>query len=186
MRMEKDRNSLIYIFDNDDIDENGELIKKMADIKSFVLFANNKIKEKIYPMSIKIDYSDKPILTLKNFPDRAIPHLNLSKLPLTHLHGIGRDHLKECYIIHLPWTITSHMLGILTIKNIREICADCLHLQLSSFADAQKYYPGLNSAEDFKKFVDAARIINSHIQNSDIIECEKILLDRGLNEFAKL
>lgn len=177
---------MIYLFDNHEIDENGELIKKMADIKSFVLFTNHKMQEKIYPMSIKIDYFDKPILTLKNFPDRVVPHLNLSKLPLTHLHGIGRDHLKECYVMHLPWTITSQMLGILTIKNIREICADCLHLQLSSFADAQKYYPGLNSAEDFKKFVEAAHIINAHIQNLDIIECEKKLIDHGLNAYAKL
>ena len=186
MRMEKDRNSLIYIFDNDDIDENGELIKKMADIKSFVLFTNNRTQEKIYPMSIKIDYCDRPILTLKNFPDRAVPHLNLSKLPLVHLQGIGRDFLKECYILHLPWTITSHMLGILTIKNFREVCADCLHLQLNSFADAQKYYPNLKSAKDFKQFVDAVRIINTYVQNSDIIECEKILIDRGLNEYVKL
>ena len=177
---------MIYIFDNGDIDENGELLKKMDDIKSAVLFSGHKIQEKFYPLSIKIEYSDKPILTLKNFPDRSIPHLNVSKLPLNHLHGIGRDHLKECYVLQLPWTISSHMLGILTIKNIREICADCLHLQLASFADALKYYPSLKSADDLRKFVAAARIINAHIQNLDIIECQKKLADLGLDEYAKL
>jgi hypothetical protein len=186
MKMEKDRNSLVYIFDNNDIDEYGELIKKMDDIKTSVIFANHKIQEKLYPMSIRIEYSDKPILSLKNFPDRVIPHLNLTKLPLTHLNGIGRDHIKECFIINLPWTITSHMLGVLTIKNIREICAECINLGITSFEVAKKYYPGLTSAEDFKKFSDATRIINAHIDNLDIIECQKALNDLGLKEYVKL
>ena len=88
--------------------------------------------------------------------------------PISHLRGVGKDYLQECENIYITTEkITSHVLGLLRVKNLDFIYA---------FTIANK--------DDNPKWL---AIIDVHLRNGkDIMDCQEELIQAGLKEYAKL
>jgi hypothetical protein len=85
---------------------------------------------------------------------------------ITSLKGIGVDYLQEAGMyIHLPKSITSNILGLLKVKNLKECPTGNFHNDL----------------------LEAIKIINKHLKSGRrLSKCKQELEDKGLKEYAKL
>ena len=88
---------------------------------------------------------------------------------LTTLAGIGKRYLKEIHgTFGITTSITSNILGILTIKHLENFY----------------FFPKTPSTQ---RTNDAANILKLHFDgDKDIMECHEELVKAGLKEYAKL
>jgi hypothetical protein len=104
------------------------------------------------------------ITSLEGAPKKVGADFYCTDTKITSLEGIGKDYLQEIkggLYLNSCKQLTSHMLGILKIKNLKKI------------------------EFDVNKHVET--IFNKHLSsNRDMTECQMDLIEAGFKEYAKL
>jgi|694.fasta_scaffold04879_19 hypothetical protein len=116
-----------------------------------------------------VDASENNISSINELPMCKYKTLNLSKNPITSLHGIAGK-LTECTLLAIPDTVRSHILGLLKVKGLKTVVT-------TEFLTKDK-------VELFLML----KIVNKHLssKNPNMIDCQRELIENDLDEYAEM
>lgn len=101
--------------------------------------------------------------------------LNLSGCKqLKNLHGIGMTYLKQCSMLYLPPSITSHVLGLMLIESLDsvQVLPEGQNKDLEHAIEIiTKHYNGFARTEE---------------RQDDLIDLQHELIEAGLEDYAEL
>ena len=122
------------------------------------------------------DVASNELTDLEYVPEYIGTYLQINKNKISSLANIHTKikHVKRIECIGNP--IKSNVLGLLKISGLENVY----------MFDEGKHIYGISYPEINEKLKTVEEIVNRHLPNGDILECQVELLDAGLSEYAKL